>query len=82
MDLSRIALVLIRIYGAAYIAMGLGWLFSWILIVTLGAQTLKIFGSHLEGSGGIFFASGLVYLFAGITIIGSARSVMRFVTRA
>ena len=81
MDLQRIALLILRLYGGAYVAIGGTWIIAAFVVATGGYFLPSIIGAVLSGSASAFLTYGLMDLIAGGVVIGLAPRLARFAAK-
>ena len=69
----RLALVVTRIYGTTFLAIGFGWLLAASALWLLGLEWLPVAKPY--------FASSFVYLTAGALIVGLSRRIADFAAK-
>lgn len=81
MDLSNIALLLVRLVGALFMTLGLAWLVLAIPFFIVGAGPLKYYEELLDPTIVSLVSYGTIYVFSGLAIITFSRRIARFGTR-
>jgi hypothetical protein len=66
----QLALVVTRIYGTTFLAIGLGW--------SLVASAMWFLGPQWKPSAEAYSAEAFVYLLAGVLVVGLSRRIAKF----
>lgn len=81
MDLSSIALLLVRLVGALFVTLGFTWLGLAIPFFIAGAGPLKDYETLIDPTIVSLVSYGLIYLVSGLAVILFSRRIARFGAR-
>jgi hypothetical protein len=81
MDFQRIALLILRLYGGAYVAIGGAWIIAAFVLAFGGFFLGSIIGEVLTGSSSTFLTYGAMDLISGGVVIGLAPRLARFAAK-
>lgn len=79
-DLQKLALVLVRVWGAVYLAVAIGWLLV-ALVATIATRLLIGPNFPIEGYLSPLFQYGILDLVAAGAILLAARKIARFASK-